>query len=259
LKDLFIRSRPDTLKAAIPWYVRFVTGVYDAWAKRGVHVVLDRESIRPFDEWLANYANEWLRTLKVFFPSFFPTEELLGETRQALIGKREYWKAEARRFVTQQEAFQATQPKRDGGPAPKPDEATLAQPANVANCADRSGASWQAIEISFLSDERVQIRNGANIETRNYGELGFADRRAKRGEPKPNRAWVTFRAMAEQNGIIRDGAKTGAAWRYVEKRVQEIRKVLRNHFSITADPIPFVKGTGYQACFKIGCSPSFHT
>jgi hypothetical protein len=122
-----------------------------------------------------------------------------------------------------------------------------------------SEGDWNRIGISFLSDERVQIRNGTNTETCNYGELGFADRRAKRGKPKPNQAWVTLRAMAEQNGIIRDGAKTGAAWPKVEKRIQEIRKVLRTHFGIAADPIPFIEGTGYQACFKIGCSPSFHT
>ncbi len=132
-------------------------------------------------------------------------------------------------------------------------------PLKVANGADGGGASWRDIEISFLSDERVQIRNGTTTETRNYGELEFADRRAKQGKPKPNQAWMTLRAMAEQNGIIRDGAKTGASWPKVEKRIQEIRKVLRKHFSITADPIPFVEGTGYQASFKIRCSPSFHT
>jgi hypothetical protein len=123
----------------------------------------------------------------------------------------------------------------------------------------KKAASWGAIEISFLSDERVEIRIGTSPETWNYGELGFADRRAKRGKPKPNQAWVILRAMAQQNGIIRDGLKTGAAWPKVEKRMQEIRKVLRKHFGIAADPIPFVEGTGYQACFKICCSPSFHT
>jgi hypothetical protein len=121
-----------------------------------------------------------------------------------------------------------------------------------------SGASWDAIEISFLSDERVQIRNGAKTETRNYAELGFSDRRAKGGQPKPNIAWVTLRAMAEQNGIIRDGT-TGGVWRKVEKRMQYIRKTFRQHFGITADPVPFISGTGYQACFKIGCGPSFRT
>jgi hypothetical protein len=123
-----------------------------------------------------------------------------------------------------------------------------------------SGTDWAAIEILFLSDERVQIRNGAQTETRNYAELGFADRRIERGKTaKPNVAWVTLRTMAEQNGIIRDGTKTGVAWPKVEKRMQFIRKAFRNHFGIAADPVPFVAGTGYQASFKIGCGPSFHS
>ena len=51
-----------------------------------------------------------------------------------------------------------------------------------------------AIKILCLSDERVQISHGEGTATRNYAELGFADRR---GEPgKPNLAWVTLRAMA---------------------------------------------------------------
>lgn len=116
-------------------------------------------------------------------------------------------------------------------------------------------ASWDTIEISFLSDERVQIRNGTSSETRNYNELGFADRRTG----KPNLAWVTLRTMAEQNGIIGNGANLSAAWPKVEKRMQEIRRVLRKHFSIAVDPTPFVERTGYQACFKIGCSSSFRT
>jgi hypothetical protein len=118
-----------------------------------------------------------------------------------------------------------------------------------------NAASWDAIKISFLSDVRVQIHNGANTETCNYAELGFKDGRTG----NPNQAWLTLRAMAQQNGIIRDGLKTGAAWPKVEKRMQEIRKVLRKHFGVAADPIPFVEGTGYKACFKICCSPSFHT
>jgi hypothetical protein len=116
-------------------------------------------------------------------------------------------------------------------------------------------ATWETIEISFLSDERVQIGNGTDTETRNYSELGFSDGRTG----KPNQAWVILRALAEERGVIRDGMKTGLAWPKIEKRMQDIRKVLRKNFGISADPIPFVKGTGYQARFKIGCSPSFHT
>jgi hypothetical protein len=140
--------------------------------------------------------------------------------------------------------------------SPQPDSPTVANDGNEEN---RSGANWDAIEISFLSDERVQIRNGAHTETRNYAELGFADRRVQRGKTKPNVAWVALRTMAEQSGIIRDHTKTGVAWPKMEKRMQFIRKAFRKHFGITADPVPFVSGTGYQATFKIGCGPSFQS
>jgi len=142
----------------------------------------------------------------------------------------------------------------DGAPPALP-----ALPATVesvdSNGADRGGASWTAIEISFLSDERVQIHYGATTETRNYAELGFEDGRTK----NPNQAWAILRVLAAQNGVIRNGVTAGVPWPKVEKRIQEIRKVLRKHFGVADDPIPFVDGVGYQACFKIGCAPSFHT
>jgi hypothetical protein len=116
-------------------------------------------------------------------------------------------------------------------------------------------ATWDTIEISFLSDQRVQIRNGTNSETLNYGEFGFKDGRTG----NPNRAWETMRALAQRRGVIQDGTAMDQLWPKVEKRIQEIRKVLREHFGISADPIPFVSGVGYQARFKIGCSPSFNT
>jgi hypothetical protein len=116
-------------------------------------------------------------------------------------------------------------------------------------------ATWDTIEISFLSDERVQIRHGTISETRNYAEFGFDDKRSG----KPNQAWVALRALAEQRGVIKDAAKMPQPWSKVEKRIQEIRKVLRKHFGISADPIQFVNRVGYQAKFKICCSPSFHT
>jgi hypothetical protein len=117
------------------------------------------------------------------------------------------------------------------------------------------GTTWEEIEILFLSDERVQIRNGGNRETRNYAEFGFQDGRTG----NPNQAWEALRALAEKNGVIQDVTAVNQPWPKVEKRIQEIRKVLREHFHISTDPIPFVEGVGYQACFKVGCSPSFHT
>ena len=116
-------------------------------------------------------------------------------------------------------------------------------------------AAWDTIEISFLSDERVQIRNGTDSKTYNYAELGFEDSRSG----KQNQAWVTLRDLAEGNGRILLAARSPTVWPKVEKRIQEIRKALRNHFGIYSDPFLFEEGIGYQARFKIGFSPSFHT
>jgi len=51
----------------------------------------------------------------------------------------------------------------------------------------------------------------------------------------------------------------------VEKRIQEIRSILRKYFGITSDPIPFLEKTrpqdkgGYIARFRISCGPSYRT
>ncbi len=124
-----------------------------------------------------------------------------------------------------------------------------------AQSSSASAATWDTIEISFLSDERVQIRNGGSSATCNYGELGFEDHRGG----KPNLAWETLRELAEQSGVIREARQGFQARPKLEKRIQEIRKALRKYFDISADPIPFVEGAGYRACFKIVCAPSFPT
>jgi hypothetical protein len=114
---------------------------------------------------------------------------------------------------------------------------------------------WQDIEILFLSDDRVQIHiRKKPAETLNYAEFGFQDNRTK----NPNTAWIALRQIAQRNGIIRTQTEAGVHWVKFEKRVQEIRKVLRNYFKIDRDPIVFVENLGYRAQFKIGCGPSFH-
>lgn len=111
---------------------------------------------------------------------------------------------------------------------------------------------WDTVEIRFLSDERVQIRTGTNAETRNYAEFGFEDGRSG----KPNRAWAMLRWLAEHDGAAKHGGEE-KAWAKVEKRVEEIRRVLRAHFGTSDDPLPFIAGKGYQARFRIRSSPSY--
>jgi hypothetical protein len=54
-------------------------------------------------------------------------------------------------------------------------------PAKVTGLGSNSAQSWEDIEISFLSDERVQIVTKERAETRNYAELGYKDGRT--GKP----------------------------------------------------------------------------
>lgn len=128
---------------------------------------------------------------------------------------------------------------------PKPEAPSVEPPA--------SGMNWEDIEILFLSDERVQIHFGKNSETRNYAEFGFQDRRTD----NPNRAWRALRRIAELHGTIRNPAEAGERWPNFEKRVQEIRSVLRERFGISSDPLPFVESVGYRALFKIACGSSY--
>jgi hypothetical protein len=111
---------------------------------------------------------------------------------------------------------------------------------------EQRATSWQHIRISFRSDERVQIRVGTQLETRNYGELGFEDRR----NGKPNRAWIRLRMFAQQRGILLIGKSSREARVKLEKDVEEIRKRLRATFGLPGDPVPLVSGA-YTAVFKI--------
>ena len=116
--------------------------------------------------------------------------------------------------------------------------------------------NWPDIEIVFLGDGRLQIfRRKKAGETMNYGEFGLQNKTTE----GPNKAWEALRQFAIRNGTIRDTAEAGMPWHKFEKRVQELRRVLREYFSNDADPIVFVEKLGYRTQFKIRCSASFNS
>jgi hypothetical protein len=116
-------------------------------------------------------------------------------------------------------------------------------------------ATWEEIEITFLSDHRVQIVAGDGRENANYNELGFED--ARNGRPKA--AWETLRMLAEGRGVLEYSGIQPKDLSNTEKRVQEIRAILRRKFGLVTDPVPNVKNTGYRTAFKIGVRPSFNS
>jgi len=160
----------------------------------------------------------------------------------------------AGQFTTTHAAVEpSSQPSRFQPPAP-PVPKPVPGPEQSLPAPRYSGAAkWEDVEITFLSDHRVQIRiNGKLEEPANYAELGFDDGRSQ----NPNKAWLTLRSLAENRGVLKDGRTVGEPWPKVEKRIQEIRKVFRELFGISADPVPFVEGVGYQS-FQHSLRPLF--
>jgi len=98
---------------------------FDAWAKRGIHVLWSEGAVRHYDAWLVSWADAWLGQAAQFYESKPPpgsAERLMLDLGSQLARQVQYWKAEARRYLAEQElhAGQAVkvQSKSDrvGGP-----------------------------------------------------------------------------------------------------------------------------------------------
>jgi len=59
-----------------------------------------------------------------------------------------------------------------------------------------------------------------------------------------------LRSLAEAGGTIQR-SQNGTAGAKLEKRMEEIRSILPTRFRLETDPLPFIKGVGYQAQFRI--------
>ena len=112
---------------------------------------------------------------------------------------------------------------------------------------------WEDITISFVSEERVQVEVGKQVETRNYAEMGFEDKRSG----KPNQAWGVLRALARAGGAIPDLARNSEEFIAMGKRIERLRATLSRQFGILSDPIPRDSNRGYRCRFHVGCSSSF--
>lgn len=130
------------------------------------------------------------------------------------------------------------------------------EPPEKASSEPRAETTWHDIEITFLSDERVEVKVGQQpVQTRNYAEMGFADGRTG----NPNQAWGLLRAIAQANGLIPNTARESKDFIGMAKRLERMRRTLKSHFQIASDPLPSEPGRGYCCEFKIGCAPAFGT
>jgi hypothetical protein len=76
-------------------------GTFDIWAHRGLSVVWGYANVSYYDRWLRDYAEVWFKTVEAL-P--FMDDLSLAELRVLLTQRIEYWKAEARSFVSRQKA-----------------------------------------------------------------------------------------------------------------------------------------------------------
>jgi hypothetical protein len=113
---------------------------------------------------------------------------------------------------------------------------------------------WEDLRISFLSEERVQNWIANQPETCNYAEMGFADRRSG----KPSKSWALLLLLAQHEGIIPTTGRGAQQWAAIEQQIARTKKLLKNFFGISDDPLPLVKGVGYRLRCKIECAPSFN-
>ncbi len=118
------------------------------------------------------------------------------------------------------------------------------------------GTTWKDVSITFISEHRVQIAVLSVTQTRNFAEMGFGDQRCSGG--KPSSAWACLSLFAAGAGRIeRPDHFQRSGWTKVEKQVQFIRATLRELFGIPGEPLPFRKGSGYEAQFKIKRAHSY--
>jgi hypothetical protein len=114
--------------------------------------------------------------------------------------------------------------------------------------------TWDEVEISFFNERTVQITVGeAKPAVRDFGDLGLAHKRSG----KATRAWQALHLLAQSEGVISHLERKPTEWRFLEKRMQEIRAWLRALFGLRSDPLPFIKKTGYRAEFKIKRAHSY--
>ena len=103
LKDVQPRTEDQARRVASAYFGHLVTGKFDIWAKRGVHVIWSEPEVRAFDVWLAQYATAWLNEIRQLFPPELGNIDwLLEGLRILLIQRIEFWKSEARKYLIEQ-------------------------------------------------------------------------------------------------------------------------------------------------------------
>jgi len=235
-----------------------------AWAMRGrAHKALKAAQEEAAVMMLDAQAGEYISVVGEFFP--YQTLEILASTSIEIYGGEDavgLRVSEWRARWWDRKASEAAQAEAASVPAVTGTESE-ARNSNATKAKDsaalepeRTARRWEDIEIVFTSELMVQIVVDSHpLPPQNYVEMGFENKKSR----KPVAAWDFLLELARHDGVYRVAADR-RQWTKIEKRIQELRKVLRRRFSLSDEPIPLIRKTpqnhedfGYCTKFKIRC------
>ena len=114
---------------------------------------------------------------------------------------------------------------------------------------DVKGLEWKNILLEIVSNSELKVKVKDRKARRfTYSQLGLND--SRKGD-MPNRIWKFIETFAKQNGHIPYDDLKFRSREKDEKRVSELRKLLKQWTSLNSNPITFSKKNGYQSEFKI--------
>jgi hypothetical protein len=184
-------------------------------------------------------------------------EEVVSEMRLKLNGRRTRWIGLAKRkHLGQRPAPILDLPGAATAAPSSGSRDRTAFPAARGRARPTPALKWEDVDISLLSDERIQVQIVSQRATCNYAEFGCVDQRTGRA----NKVWEMLKTLARAHGVIPDINRTDTkGWPAMEKRLERLRKLLKYQFHLSEDPLPFRRGTGYRLRCKIGNAASFDT
>ncbi len=182
-------------------HVSMFLAKFDAWATRGTSVIWSDQQVEGNDRWLESFANGWIDQVSNRYASNLPpreASEFLLALRNALAARVQFWRAEARRYRTEQETQEPTSGHVSAEATKSSDSVSSAEPTGDSQ-ARSSDFSWRDVTIRFTSENQVQTTIDGELQpAQNFEDLGFADRRKN----TPNSAWQMLQTLAQRRGRL---------------------------------------------------------
>lgn len=221
----------------VDYSLKAVAGTFDIWIRGFLKgAVMTEDATEAFGELLNEIEKLLLAQFSNARGTYINPLTWPSEVKRRLQARKQHWIGHRLRTVREHhEQATATVPKSDPR---KESESSRIKPA-----------SWEEIQLCFISDHEVKITVAESVQIFSYKQLkGFEDRRSG----KPNQAWAIVRVFGSlPDRVLKDSARSGTKWIAIQKTIERASKALRVHFAMTDDPFPYIRGSGYQSRPKI--------